>query len=310
MRNRRAPGVIPGSLHAGRAGRANVCDASVTVEAWPCRDLARVHGLGDVAGHDRVLGLEGARVVALVRLLHDVVLVDLGREPVRAGLDVGDVDPLEREVAPVDVAPPGRDAHRDRRGRRLVLEAEVGRCRVDLARGAVGLAALAVLEAEAHLQARRHLGRPRRVPQRVAGHLPEVPVVVAVLGLVADRGLVAGDRRQRLQAPAGAARVLSHEGHVGAGAAAAAHLERTGAPVVHEAVEAQEQRVGAVRVGVLGQLGPLGGVGDEVGEVEARPRERADDREGDRGAGRRGDHGEQRSRAPAARLALRHGASI
>ena len=36
MRNRRAPGVIPGSLHAGRAGRANVCDASVTVEAWPC----------------------------------------------------------------------------------------------------------------------------------------------------------------------------------------------------------------------------------------------------------------------------------
>ncbi len=35
MRKRRAPGVTPGSLHAGRAGRTNVCDARVTVDAWP-----------------------------------------------------------------------------------------------------------------------------------------------------------------------------------------------------------------------------------------------------------------------------------
>jgi hypothetical protein len=42
----------------------------------------------------------------LAALLHHVVAVDVRRETVVPGLDLGDVRPLEGEVTSIDVAPP------------------------------------------------------------------------------------------------------------------------------------------------------------------------------------------------------------
>jgi hypothetical protein len=143
------------------------------------------------------------------------------------------------------------------------------------------------------------------VPERVPGHLHQVPVVVPVGRLVADAGRASADRLERLQPAADPARILAHEGHVAPRARRPPHLEGAGAAVVDEPVEAQQQRLRAVRVGVLGEQRPLGRVGDEVGQVVARPGERADEREAARDTGCPG-HPEEQEASPQPREARDH----
>ena len=82
------------------------------------RELARAIGrnrsdrlwLGDLARHNHVVCGEVHGAIGLVAFAHDVVGIDLGREPVVPRRDVGDVDPLEGERARVLVAPAGGDS--------------------------------------------------------------------------------------------------------------------------------------------------------------------------------------------------------
>ena len=174
IRNARVPRPVPNDV--GREGDR--------------RRAGRAHGAGvdrawrDSPGSSELAVRERAGV-HLVALAHDVVGVDLRAQPVDAGLHVGDVDPLERERAVVQVAPAGGDALDEARARGLVLAAEVvRRGGVDAVRRPVRLDPgwLSIRQKPTFMRG-RDLGRLVGVPQRVARGVLQVPVVVAVLGL-------------------------------------------------------------------------------------------------------------------------------
>ena len=128
---------------------------------------------------------------------------------------------------------------------------------------------LAVVEAEADLHRGRDLLRLPAVPERVARHVLEVPVVVAVGGHVDQLG------RGHRVVPGAAVRVvdaLDRRHRVARRGTRAADVECALAGVVDVAVEAQQQFLGAGPVVVHLEVGVGGRVGDEVRQEVGRVR--------------------------------------
>ena len=131
------------------ASSVTCCGAAVTFETFTGR--ATKPGITDA------VAANATPLLVSFDSTHGVGRVGRGGEPVGTRLDVGHVDPLEGDAGPVDVAPAGRDAHRHRRRRGLVLLAERAE-QVRLAVSGSGrLDPLRVDQAEADLLGGRHL---------------------------------------------------------------------------------------------------------------------------------------------------------